>query len=93
MIYHNGTMRKRVNSKKIYPIRDNEVSKTECETPEYMRKQRFSEEEIKIIQEKLIQWDIDNSWKCTCGGINKDLIFICPHCDRRKFRPKGKTLK
>lgn len=63
-----------------------EVSKTEAENPEYMRKQRFSDKEITQMKEKLSQWKIDHSWKCKCGKVNDDLVFNCECCgDRKNF--------
>lgn len=81
-------MHERVNKIRIYRLRDREVSKTEAEEPEYMKKQRFTDEEIKILQKKLEQWEIDHSWKCTCGNVNRDLEFDCK-CGNRK--PSKKT--
>jgi hypothetical protein len=38
-----------------------DVSKTESETPEYMRNQRFSEEQIQEMQKKLDAWKKKNN--------------------------------
>lgn len=45
------------SSKRILRNRStNGVSKKEAETPEYMRRQKFSEEKIKELQKKLDGW-------------------------------------
>ena len=83
-------MQERLNKSRIYSRRDLAVSKTESETPEYMKKQRFSDDEIAVLQEKLKQWKFDNSWKCTCGVINEQFNFNCK-CGKRKpiFNKEG----
>ena len=77
-------MRRRLNKKKIYPRRDLEVSKTEAENLTNM-KQRFSDEKIKLLQEKLKQWKIDHSWKCICNVINDEFNLNCKCCNKSKF--------
>lgn len=50
--------RDRLNGKRIkrLPMKA-DASKTEAETPEYMRKQKFSEEKIAALQKKLADWE------------------------------------
>jgi len=86
VLYKPTTLRKaRLNKKKIYYLRDNEVSKTEAESIDHMKRQKFSDKEIKNMQEKLVKWKINHSWKCKCGKVNEDLCFNCVCCDRRKY--------
>ena len=84
-------MRKRLNSKKIYFRRSTELSKTEADralnekSPDYMKKQRLSDEEIEILQKKIKQWEIDHSWKCSvCGKLNQDYDIVCTCCGNKK---------
>lgn len=51
----------RLNGKRIIdlPVR-RDASKSEVETPEYMRAQRLPEKKIKELQEKLAKWKKDH---------------------------------
>jgi len=52
-----GMKGSRLNSSRIkrFPLVD-DASKTESETIEHMKNQRFSDEQIKILQKKLDDW-------------------------------------